>query len=617
MAAPPEPIGAEIENALLDLREIETARVDCSSGLNYDGRPYMALARCRLAVGAESHPIVIGIPEDWDTRLFDFYIQGYMDGFPFIPHVEEDGKLCLFDLDLVLIDSESGGLQGLLAECVKRAVKLIGDGLSRANEHDFIEEFEAYWMRLPGKGLCVLDVPLSEGSRTIHTVTKNGQSSRGSRRGRRKNKRLDEAANVQALADGSLTVEAACSIDIDNEWGWGGTVRNGAYFSTRAEEPLYPPDFRERLSLEYVNGLLSLVPATDVHRIMKKCKVPFTAVFHIEEPDGTVVNIAVLVKAGGLMANRGSLSIEHDAEVIPLSVKRVDKGTLMGRTAEPISGDFSRINVGMKANSLEGKKVLLVGCGSIGGHVAVMLAKAGCDHITLIDPDEFTEENIFRHVLGKESVGKSKVFALKNRLASTVPGMHVDVIRERIERTVREGSIDLRRFDVIVSATGNHSVNIALDRLLLEEQIAVDTFYAWNEPLDIGCHAAFVPGRNYATEDDATFCSLFGRDEDGLYELTSYCERGQHFERRTRGCGGSYVPYGNDVSVRSSLLVTSLIKNASSGILSEGVVVSEKGDGHWFSQAGFHTSAAYDEQAELRASRRIDCFSNRSCVEEI
>ena len=317
------------------------------------------------------------------------------------------------------------------------------------------------------------------------------------------------------------------------------------------------------------------------------------------------------------MTNRGRLSMGHDAEVIPLSVKRVDRGTLMGRVAEPINNNSSRADAGMKASSLEGKEVLLVGCGSIGGHVGVMLAKAGCDHITLVDPDEFTEENIFRHVLGKESVGKCKVRAMRDRLISVAPGMHVSAHCERIERAVREGSIDLRRFDVIVSATGSHTVNIALDRLLLEKHIAVDAFYAWNEPLDIGCHAAFVPGRNYSAEDETTFRSLFGRDEGGLYELTSYCERGQHFERRTRGCGGSYVPYGDDVSIRSSLLVTSLVKSVSSGMLDEGVVVSEKGDGRWFSEAGFRTSAAYDEQTELRASRRIDSFSNRSCGEAI
>ena len=617
MSACPDISGPEVENALFDLGAIETAQVDCSSGLNYAGRPYVALARCCIVVGAESYPVVIGVPEDWDTRLFDFYLQGYAEGFPHIPHVEGDGKLCLLDLDSVLIDFDGGGLRGLLAECAERAAKLIGDGLSRANERDFIGEFEAYWARLCGEGQCILDVPLSEGTRTIHTVAKDGRSLKGSRKDRRKSKRQGGAANKQPQPDEEPTVEVACSISPDSEWGWGGTMRNGAYFSVCAEEPLYPPDFRERLSLAYVNGLLSLVPASDARRIVKKCKAPFTGIFHIKEPDGKLVDIAVHVKAGELMMGEGCLSLRNDAEVVPLSVRRVDRETLMGRVAEPMGGGVSKAGEGMKASCLEGKKVLIVGCGSIGGYVAVMLAKAGCDRITLVDHDKFSEENVFRHVLGKESIGKSKVIALKDRLMSAVPGMRVDVFGERIEQAVRNGSVDLRRFDIIISATGNHTSNIMLDRVLLEMRVTADAFFAWNEPFDIGCHAAFVPGRNYAAEGEPTLRGLFGRDEGGLCDLTSYCERGQRFERGMCGCCGLYVPYGDDVSVKSSLLVVGLVKRALSGRLSEGVVVSEKGDGYWFGEAGFRTSAAYGEQADLRSSRSIASFAGWNCKKAI
>lgn len=605
-------LGTEVEDALLALPSIECVHIDCWEGVEYKQRRYAVLAHVRLVAADGSIPVVIGVPWEWKTLLFDFFLADYSQEFSFIPHVGSDGKICLLDLDLVLIDP-SAALHELIAECVDRVVNLIEDGISLANRNDFIDEFESYWERLPSVGRCLLDTPLSEKSHVIQFVSLGADfpHSHTGGKGKRKRKKGDERKKDSASTANDLVFAAANSISLDNNWGWSGTVRNGVYFVIRPENPLYPPDFRCALSVEYIDTLLIEVPAAKLDRKIKKCKAPFVAVFNVIEPIGKVATIAVLIQRGAIVLGESSPCLQAGTEVLPLWVKRVDRETLMGRVSNSLGAGGHQ----KASNPFDGKNVLLVGCGSIGGYVSVLLAKSGCANLTLVDPDIFSEENIFRHALGKESVGKKKAVALKDYLDRSLPGLKIASYSSKIENIARRGEIDLHSFDVVISAVGNNTINLALDRMLSEGRVGAEAFYAWNEPLDLGCHAAFIPGETYSTPYCLpTFEALFAHDSEGFYELTSYCDRGQRVDRRLAGCGSSYVPYGADVSVRSALIVVDLAKRALSGNLRDAVVVSEKGEGYWFGGEGLRTSPVYDGQDEVRACKRLSDFVIRDAA---
>lgn len=61
---------------------------------------------------------------------------------------------------------------------------------------------------------------------------------------------------------------------------------------------------------------------------------------------------------------------------------------------------------------LKDKKVNVIGCGALGSEIADSLAKAGLGAIGLVDFEEFRAHNGVRHVLGVESIGIPKVYAL-------------------------------------------------------------------------------------------------------------------------------------------------------------------------------------------------------------
>jgi hypothetical protein len=58
--------------------------------------------------------------------------------------------------------------------------------------------------------------------------------------------------------------------------------------------------------------------------------------------------------------------------------------------------------------SLTSKKVMLVGCGSVGGDIADKLAASGVGHIDLYDPDTLSLNNLYRHILPPQYVSFHK-----------------------------------------------------------------------------------------------------------------------------------------------------------------------------------------------------------------
>lgn len=67
---------------------------------------------------------------------------------------------------------------------------------------------------------------------------------------------------------------------------------------------------------------------------------------------------------------------------------------------------------------LQSKRVAIIGCGSIGSKVAVMLASSGVNKFTLVDKDHMEPSNSIRHECGIETFAYDKTHALINRLAS-------------------------------------------------------------------------------------------------------------------------------------------------------------------------------------------------------
>ena len=561
---------AEVKDILLDERDV--GAVTCSYGKSFQGKKYSCLVFCDLLLSYKRYPIAIGIDDNWKTELFDFYIRNYST-YPFIPHVSNNGKICLFDLEGALIDWD---FEGLLKQCVRQAISILQDGFSEKNKLDLMTEFNAYWCELPGCLPAKIEVPSDSHTgllKYIHNVPKRKRHKDNFRRNSRK-------SILYACPAGNKMFE---------EWNIQGTQKNGLFIRMKSEKYIFPPDPRKPLSVDFINYLLGFIDKKSVEKNIRKIGKETSIIFDISQPNGIRVQLGILCGQMSLKESENQIILDPETKITPLDLIRMDTEYLQKRTEDGI-------------NPIKGKHILLVGCGSIGGYISCMLAKSGCDSLTLVDNDLFREENIFRHVLGKSYVNYYKSVALSRYLQESIPGISVKSTEGKIEELVLEDSIVLNDYDLIVAATGNHIINRWMNNYLLDNCLSVPVVYVWNEPLDIGCHALLV---DYSScEGDLE--KIFSRDEAGtLFDRTAYCSHKHSLTRQLQGCGSSFVPYGSEISIQAALISVDIIKKMYTGRIHSGHMISYKGSGFYFHKAGMHSTQEYTRQSEQISEHNI------------
>lgn len=78
---------------------------------------------------------------------------------------------------------------------------------------------------------------------------------------------------------------------------------------------------------------------------------------------------------------------------------------------------------------LRDKRVLVVGCGGLGGHLVELLARIGIGNIRVVDGDVFESSNLNRQLLSlPELLGKSKAMAAADRIHSIAPATSVEAV---------------------------------------------------------------------------------------------------------------------------------------------------------------------------------------------
>lgn len=84
------------------------------------------------------------------------------------------------------------------------------------------------------------------------------------------------------------------------------------------------------------------------------------------------------------------------------------------------TGRFSRCMENFSAQQMDAirqKRVCVVGCGSLGGHVAQSLARFGVGSLTLIDGEEFSPGNLHGQVFATaDTLGQNKALATRAQL---------------------------------------------------------------------------------------------------------------------------------------------------------------------------------------------------------
>ena len=222
---------------------------------------------------------------------------------------------------------------------------------------------------------------------------------------------------------------------------------------------------------------------------------------------------------------------------------------------------FSR-NIIMGNNApLMNKKILVVGCGTLGSNLLPMLVKSGAgfkNPLTIVDPDKYAEENFSRHYLGLECLGVNKALAMKAVLENHVKNeprnrfkdFRIVPIEKTFENAFKPG--DDFPFDIVLDTTGDEAFSEYLNRFLaqLPKMPLYICGYIYGQSKAV-CASVISNSKKACLRCE----KMFLEDKTVLPKLGK--------EDQTRGtCNAVYIPFPITASVSAAnLIMTALFKS--------------------------------------------------------
>ncbi len=156
-------------------------------------------------------------------------------------------------------------------------------------------------------------------------------------------------------------------------------------------------------------------------------------------------------------------------------IKRIDRERIFSRGGNNITSYISKTNI----------KIGIIGCGSLGGSLALKLAKSGIKNFTLIDYDDLDINNIARHICSLKYLNKSKVEALKFTILEHFPDCNIDTYPDNVMDCLQV----LDKQNLIISALGSDGT--IFETFLVQIYEHIPKIISWFEG-SVGGHAMFT-----------------------------------------------------------------------------------------------------------------------------
>jgi len=116
------------------------------------------------------------------------------------------------------------------------------------------------------------------------------------------------------------------------------------------------------------------------------------------------------------------------------------------------------------------KRVLVAGCGGLGGYIIEFLARLGIEEITVVDGDVFHASDLNRQILcTADSLGRCKVSAAAERIRDINP--HIRVCAVNAFLTADNASVLLKGQDLVFDGLDNVASRLLLEDACTQENI--------------------------------------------------------------------------------------------------------------------------------------------------
>jgi len=480
-------------------------------GFSYVSRGWNGwlMYRGKLRLRAKSYPCEIAISPELDE-----FPRVWLTPLPpgrreLEPHLSADGYLCYLAPNSVIFDFFDPIRQTMA--CLDRAEQILEDILAGKMIDDLAEEFHQTW----GSTSCLLDVNESRPGileaytfgRRVTLVTDDKKRSQ---------------AKLEAIHLGLPKIELSA-------------FRAGTKARPMPLQGKWPPKTVQQF-LQWQNTLDPRCSKKIEQRLMEMFRTKATRVLVlIHSP---MVQYGIEVELTRTPTDlRKKVSLREDLYRRPIrriSIYRIDDKYLAGRN---LPG----------SKTLAGLKIGLIGCGTIGGYLAEMLAKAGAGTIggklTLVDMGSFEPGNLGRHRLGFNSLLMSKAEAMRDELRRVAPG--IDVVA--VPGDAKE--VNLGPLDLLIDATGEQGLT---DWLTWKYADKVPFLAAWVEGAGAAVRALMKAKPELACARCVSQPPL--KDQYRVFDVPP------EVILRGHGCEGLYVPFPASASVQAAALAMEMVQ---------------------------------------------------------
>lgn len=205
-------------------------------------------------------------------------------------------------------------------------------------------------------------------------------------------------------------------------------------------------------------------------------------------------------------------------------------------------------NLSASENSLRDKRIILAGCGAIGGYLAELLVRAGAGHghgrLVLVDPDVLMPGNLGRHILGVKDLFRNKAEALRDWVCASFPSATVVV-----EKTDAR-NVSFRGADLLIDATGEEALSNAINRRYLAGGLP-PVIYSWIKGPGTATQALLVDSK-------AQGCYRCLRTAEGKERFSPLLEPVESAVMG-HGCDDFFVPFSAAASMQAAALAGNLV----------------------------------------------------------
>lgn len=406
------------------------------------------------------------------------------------PHTGEDGSICAFDNQGLDYDAENH--EAIIQDIIARSMKMLAQHHAMSESERlsaFADELDAYARKI-GVGALVLDQPIGACKRIHADVLQ-------------KNKGLGEIVRINSREQTNTAIQRQSFLVLE---------------VAIAELP-------------------PLVPKPDNSWWAQLCKaLPDKTRQRLTQNRGCGAILHVSNRFGGahFLLYWGNRDRAHERQIYRLE-----------------AAHHEHLNRRVGQRSIK-RRIAVIGIGAVGSRVAEHLALAGIEHLTLVDPDDLSANNLGRHVLSRDFLGLNKAASLAVHLRKRMPGIDIAYHALPLQYWLRNAQpCD---FDVIVLAIGDPASERLLFRRAWRECWTCRLVCTFVEAANLGGHAiSMQPGELgcleclYEVEDPATFDLL----------RTGMLAPGQSPSQEISGCG-AFTPYSAITATRTALLAAEL-----------------------------------------------------------